>query len=101
MGAVAESLADRVLVTSDNPRGEAPSAIITEILGGMRAPERAGVEPDREQAIARAFAEARPGDVILVAGKGHEEYQEIAGRRRPFSDRELVRRLLTGGASRA
>jgi UDP-N-acetylmuramoyl-L-alanyl-D-glutamate--2,6-diaminopimelate ligase len=101
MGAVAESLADRVLVTSDNPRGEAPSAIIADILGGMRAPERAGVEPDREQAIARAFAEARPGDVILVAGKGHEEYQEIAGQRRPFSDRELVRRLITGRTIRA
>jgi UDP-N-acetylmuramoyl-L-alanyl-D-glutamate--2,6-diaminopimelate ligase len=103
MGAVAESLADRVVVTSDNPRGEAPSAIIAEILGGMRVPGRAVVEPDREQAIARAFAEAGHGDVILGAGKGHEDYQEIAGQRRPFSDRELVRRMVAGmsRASRA
>ncbi len=98
MGAIAESLADRVLVTSDNPRGEAPSAIIHQILAGMRAPRRAAVEPDRETAIARAFAEARPGDVILVAGKGHEDYQEIAGQRRPFSDRDVVRRMVAATA---
>ncbi len=98
MGAIAEALADRVLVTSDNPRGESPSAIIHQILSGMRAPRRAAVEPDRAQAIARAFAEARPGDVVLVAGKGHEDYQEIAGERRPFSDREVVRRLLGSAA---
>ena len=98
MGAIAESLADRVLVTSDNPRGEAPSAIIHQILAGMRAPRRAAVEADRETAIARAFAEARPGDVILVAGKGHEDYQEIAGQRRPFSDRDVVRRMVAAMA---
>ena len=98
MGAIAESLADRVLVTSDNPRGEAPSAIIHQILAGMRAPRRAAVEPDRETAITRAFAEARPGDVILVAGKGHEDYQEIAGHRRPFSDRDVVRRMVAATA---
>lgn len=98
MGAIAESLADRVLVTSDNPRGEAPSAIIHQILAGMRAPRRAAVEPNRETAIARAFAEARPGDVILVAGKGHEDYQEIAGQRRPFSDRDIVRRMVAAAA---
>ncbi|MGH8564602.1 MAG: UDP-N-acetylmuramoyl-L-alanyl-D-glutamate--2,6-diaminopimelate ligase [Gammaproteobacteria bacterium] len=98
MGAIAESLADKVLVTSDNPRGEAPSAIINQILAGMRAPRRAAVEPDRETAIARAFAEARPGDVILVAGKGHEDYQEIAGQRRPFSDRDVVRRMVAATA---
>ena len=79
MGAIAESLADRVLVTSDNPRGEAPSAIIHQILAGMRAQTRRRGGRFRETAIARAFAEARPGDVILVAGKGHEDYQEIAG----------------------
>ena len=98
MGAIAESLADRVLVTSDNPRGEAPSAIIHQILAGMRAPRRAAVEADRETAIARAFAEARPGDVILVAGKGHEDYQEIAGQRWPFSDRDVVRRMVAAMA---
>jgi UDP-N-acetylmuramoyl-L-alanyl-D-glutamate--2,6-diaminopimelate ligase len=98
MGAIAESLADRVLVTSDNPRGEAPSAIIHQILAGMRAPRRAAVEPDRETAITRAFAEAGPGDVILVAGKGHEDYQEIAGQRRPFSDRDVVRRMVAATA---
>ncbi len=99
MGAVAESLADRVVVTSDNPRGEIPLVIIDDILAGMRAPRRAAREPDRERAIAQAFAEARPDEVILVAGKGHEDYQEIAGQRRPFSDRDLVRRLVTRTAA--
>lgn len=84
MGGIAARLADQVVVTSDNPRNEVPAEIISQILAGMPAGVR--VEEDRARAIAWAIAEARGGDVVLVAGKGHEEYQEIHGVRRPFSD---------------
>lgn len=88
MGAVAARHADYVVLTSDNPRGEDPQAIIDDILQGMTAenlpPLRA--EPDRGRAIRLALAAAAPGDVVLLAGKGHEDYQEIGGRRLPFSD---------------
>ncbi|MBU3697749.1 MAG: UDP-N-acetylmuramoyl-L-alanyl-D-glutamate--2,6-diaminopimelate ligase [Rhodocyclaceae bacterium] len=83
MGALAERLADYVLVTSDNPRSESPQAIIDQIVAGM---SRAEVEIDRAAAIRRCIAEASVSDVILLAGKGHEPYQEIAGVRHPFSD---------------
>jgi len=83
MGAVAERLADRVLVTSDNPRSEVAQAIIEDILTGMTHAE---VEADRAAAIRRIILEADERDVILLAGKGHEAYQEIAGVRHPFSD---------------
>lgn len=83
MGEVAQRLADRVLVTSDNPRGEQPTAIIDDILSGISGAE---VEVDRSQAIYRAVVEAEAADVILLAGKGHEAYQEVAGVRTPFSD---------------
>jgi UDP-N-acetylmuramoyl-L-alanyl-D-glutamate--2,6-diaminopimelate ligase len=92
MGEVASRLADRVVVTSDNPRGEAPEAIIAAITAGMRSGYQ--VVADRGQAIAVAIAEAAPGDVILIAGKGHENYQEIQGRRLPFSDIEAAREAL-------
>ncbi|MDP2135502.1 MAG: UDP-N-acetylmuramoyl-L-alanyl-D-glutamate--2,6-diaminopimelate ligase [Sulfuritalea sp.] len=92
MGAVAEALADRVVLTSDNPRGEDPQAIIDGILGGMQRPPR--VEPDRACAIADAVAVADSGDVILLAGKGHEPYQEIAGVRHPFSDLDAAKSAL-------
>ncbi len=85
MGVLAEKLADRVLLTSDNPRSEDPAAIIAEVAGGMLHAES---EVDRRQAIARAIAEAAPVDVVLLAGKGHEDYQEIAGARTHFSDLE-------------
>jgi UDP-N-acetylmuramoyl-L-alanyl-D-glutamate--2,6-diaminopimelate ligase len=94
MGAVAEQYADRVVVTSDNPRSEDPLAIISAIVAGMDAPGAVVIEPDRTAAIARAVREADAADVVLVAGKGHETYQEIAGRRLPYSDRQLVRSLL-------
>jgi UDP-N-acetylmuramoyl-L-alanyl-D-glutamate--2,6-diaminopimelate ligase len=94
MAQVAEELADRVIVTSDNPRGEDPMAIIEDILAGMRHRERARVEPDRAEAIALALRQASRNDVVLIAGKGHETYQEIAGQRLPFSDREVVCHLL-------
>jgi len=87
MGAIATRLADQVIVTSDNPRSEDPQAIITQILGGAPA---ALIEPDRARAIQFAVAGAAPADVVLVAGKGHEEYQEIAGRRIPFSDHKIA-----------
>ena len=92
MGAVAEALADDVLVTSDNPRGEDPQAIIAAILGGMKSRPR--VEVDRARAVAAAVAEADPVDVILLAGKGHEPYQEIAGVRHAYSDLEAAKSAL-------
>ena len=92
MGAIAERLADHVVLTSDNPRSENPQAIIDGILGGMKSPP--AVEPDRGQAIADAVADADPRDVILLAGKGHEPYQEIAGVRHPFSDIDVAKSAL-------
>ena len=92
MGAMAERLADRVLLTSDNPRNEDPMAIIENVAKGMK--RRPAIEPDRAAAIRQALREAAAGDVILLAGKGHEPYQEIAGVRRPFSDLALAREVL-------
>jgi UDP-N-acetylmuramoyl-L-alanyl-D-glutamate--2,6-diaminopimelate ligase len=87
MAAVAEKQADRVVVTSDNPRSEKPSAIISQILLGLARPETAQVEPDRAKAIRETLAQAAPEDVVLLAGRGHEAWQEIAGERIAFSDR--------------
>lgn len=84
MGSVAKKLADNVVVTSDNPRSEDPSGIIKQVMAGMSGVY--AVEPDREAAITMAVRAARKGDVVLVAGKGHEDYQEIAGVKYPFSD---------------
>ncbi|HYP71806.1 MAG TPA: UDP-N-acetylmuramoyl-L-alanyl-D-glutamate--2,6-diaminopimelate ligase, partial [Variovorax sp.] len=87
-GAVAEARADQVLVTSDNPRNEKPDAIISQILRGLTSPQRAQVEPDRARAIAQVVAQAAPQDVVLLAGRGHELWQEVAnGERIAFSDR--------------
>ena len=94
MGAIAGRLADRVVVTSDNPRSEDPLAIIAAVRRDL-AVEHA-VEPDRARAIARAVAEASAHDVVLIAGKGHENYQEIQGRRLPFSDGAVAREALRG-----
>ncbi|MCE9570636.1 MAG: UDP-N-acetylmuramoyl-L-alanyl-D-glutamate--2,6-diaminopimelate ligase [Rhodocyclales bacterium] len=98
MGAVAARLADRVVVTSDNPRGEDPLTIIAGIVAGMPPPRR--IEADRAQAIAAAVSEAATCDVILLAGKGHEPYQEIAGVRHPFSDLDAAKSALAGRRSR-
>lgn len=84
MGSIAARLADRCIVTSDNPRNEEPADIVADILEGM--PPGQHIQLDRAEAIRQAIAEARPGDVVLIAGKGHEDYQEIKGVRRPFSD---------------
>ena len=94
MGAVAQQGAERVIVTSDNPRGEAPAAIIQQILAGTIASTHIEAEPDRATAIAQAIAGAEARDVLLIAGKGHEDYQETAGVRRPFSDLEHARAAL-------
>lgn len=102
MGEVADRLADRVILTSDNPRSEDPQAIIDEALAGITRSDDVVVEPDRRAAIAAALAAAREGDLVIIAGKGHEQYQEVAGRQFPFDDRQVVReefdRLHGGGA---
>ncbi|MBP5991971.1 MAG: UDP-N-acetylmuramoyl-L-alanyl-D-glutamate--2,6-diaminopimelate ligase [Piscinibacter sp.] len=87
MGAIAQRLADRVVLTSDNPRHEAPAAILAQIRAGLSGDAQAvKVIEDRRAAIVASVREAAPADVILLAGKGHEDYQEIAGVKQPFSD---------------
>ena len=93
MGEAAARLADHVIVTSDNPRSEDPHAIIEQILGGIprgASPHSTESIEDRQVAIFSAVHHARAGDVVLLAGKGHETYQEIAGTRHPFNDREVA-----------
>lgn len=96
MGQVAVTLADQVVITTDNPRHEQPQAIIDAILAGLPASAQAGysVQPERAAAIAQAIAAARAGDIVLVAGKGHEDYQDIAGVKHPFSDSAMVQASL-------
>lgn len=94
MGAIAERCADRVIVTEDNPRTEQSAAIIDAILSGMAAPDKARVINDRAAAIVYAVGHAGARDVVLVAGKGHEEYQIVGTEKRPFSDRQQVRDVL-------
>jgi UDP-N-acetylmuramoyl-L-alanyl-D-glutamate--2,6-diaminopimelate ligase len=92
MGEVATRLSHHAVVTSDNPRSENPRSIIEAIVAGSHP--NYSTEPDRAAAIAHALYEARPGDVVLVAGKGHEAYQEVEGVRLPFDDAEVARELL-------
>ncbi|MCL1962555.1 MAG: UDP-N-acetylmuramoyl-L-alanyl-D-glutamate--2,6-diaminopimelate ligase [Desulfovibrionaceae bacterium] len=94
MGAAVQAGADAVVVTSDNPRGEAPQAIIDGILRGLRRVDAARVEPDRARAIEWAIVQAGERDVVLIAGKGHEDYQEVRGQRLPFSDQQQARAAL-------
>jgi UDP-N-acetylmuramoyl-L-alanyl-D-glutamate--2,6-diaminopimelate ligase len=96
MGRIAATLADRVIVTSDNPRSEDPTSIAMAIAEGVRAAGNRHwrLEIERAGAIRAAISAALPGDVVLVAGKGHETYQEIAGVRHPFSDAQEVRTAL-------
>ena len=98
MGAIAVRLADRVTITSDNPRHEDPAAIIASIVAGLPAAARPLIEPDRRAAILQAVLGADRRDVLLLAGKGHEEYQESAGLRRHFSDLEEARQALLSRA---
>lgn len=93
MGAIAQQRADRVVVTSDNPRHEAPQAIVDQIVAGMKDPAgslKVQVEVDRRLAILQTLAAAGPQDVVLLAGKGHEDYQDVAGVKHPFSDLEVA-----------
>lgn len=96
MGAIAQRLADRVVITSDNPRHEAPEAIVAQIAAGLvpRDDARVATIVERRAAIVDAVRRAAPQDVVLVAGKGHEDYQEIAGTRHPFSDVDEARAAL-------
>lgn len=100
MGAVAGQHADQVVLTSDNPRGEKPEAIISQILLGLEGHRAVGVQGDRARAIADTVQQAAAQDIVLVAGKGHEDYQETAGVRLPFSDRAEVERALLGRSAR-
>ena len=98
MGAIAARLADHVLLTSDNPRDEAPEAILAQIHAGAvaAADARATVDvvEDRARAITQAVLQAAAADVVLLAGKGHEDYQDVRGERRPFRDADVAVRAL-------
>lgn len=99
MGEVAERLANHVVLTDDNPRHEDATQIVMDILAGMSNSDAVYVERNRGQAIAQALSSSGPGDIVLVAGKGHENYQQIGSRRIPYSDRDQVRALLGDDAS--
>jgi len=98
MAAIAERLADVVVVTDDNPRREDGDAIVADIMAGFADPSAVTVRRDRRAAIAAAIRDAGEGDVVLVAGKGHEPYQEIDGVRHPFDDARVAREALEGKA---
>ena len=92
----AASLADEVIVTNDNPRSEAPEGIADAVLAGTRGrPARTRCELDRRAAIAMAASEAQPGDVVLVAGKGHETGQQMGADLLPFDDRTVAQEVLS------
>jgi UDP-N-acetylmuramoyl-L-alanyl-D-glutamate--2,6-diaminopimelate ligase len=97
MGAAAETGADRLYVTSDNPRSESNELIAGQILAGLQRAADALVEHDRRRAIARALEDAEPGDLVLILGKGHEQGQDIGGVVEPFDDRSVALQLLGGG----
>ncbi len=94
MGRAVEALADRAIITDDNPRNESPEKIAAEILSGMKQPERACVVHNRQAAIEYALSQASAEDLVVIAGKGHEQEQIVGNERRPFSDRHVVRRIL-------
>jgi UDP-N-acetylmuramoyl-L-alanyl-D-glutamate--2,6-diaminopimelate ligase len=98
MAQIAESLSDRIVLTSDNPRGEDPASIIDDMLAGLENPGRARVIVDRAAAIRQAVLESNSGDIVLVAGRGHETWQEANGRRTPFSDEAVVHSALEDAA---
>lgn len=99
MGRAAASLSDVVIVTSDNPRKEEPGAIINDILSGMKG-ARYDVEPDRERAIAMAIERAEEGDIVVIAGKGHEDYQIVGTEKRHFDDREVAMKYIAARSKR-
>ena len=101
MGEVSGSMADLTVITSDNPRFEEPEAIIADIREGISRTDGAFVEiPDRKEAIAWAIHNGQPGDIIVLAGKGHEDYQEIRGKKYPMDERVLIREILEEDAVR-
>jgi UDP-N-acetylmuramoyl-L-alanyl-D-glutamate--2,6-diaminopimelate ligase len=101
MGRIASELSDTTIVTSDNPRGEDPQAIVDDILAGIADRRSVVVELDRARAIRRGIESAVDGDVVVVAGKGHETYQVVGASSYHFDDREIVRKLLADRAERA
>jgi UDP-N-acetylmuramoyl-L-alanyl-D-glutamate--2,6-diaminopimelate ligase len=94
MGGVARRIADRLIITDDNPRREDPDVIVSEILAGIHPGGEASVVRDRGEAIRQALHDADAADTVLVAGKGHEDFQLVGEEKRPFSDRDTVRTLL-------
>ncbi len=94
MAAVAERLADHLIITDDNPRTESAEQIVSDMLAGLRQPDSCRVQHNRQLAIKEALAAAKSGDVILIAGKGHEDYQIIGSEKLHYSDRETVIALL-------
>ncbi|SMO77736.1 UDP-N-acetylmuramoyl-L-alanyl-D-glutamate--2,6-diaminopimelate ligase [Gracilimonas mengyeensis] len=101
MAKVAEEFADKIFVTSDNPRTENPDLIIADILNGFEKLEKVTSITDRKEAIERAIDDASTNEIILIAGKGHEDYQEVNGQRHHFDDREIARECLTKKAGRS
>ncbi|MDH5738064.1 MAG: UDP-N-acetylmuramyl-tripeptide synthetase, partial [Gammaproteobacteria bacterium] len=100
MGAIASRLADRIVVTDDNPRYEESEAIIEDILAGKELSCESEIVPDRSAAISKAIKNAGPSDWVLIAGKGHEDYQEIRGQRFPYSDYDVVKELIGGNTGK-
>jgi len=98
MGAIAEKYSDLAIITDDNPRGEDGDTIAAQILAGFAQPQRAIVQRDRARAIELALNEANAGDVVLIAGKGHETYQEVGGVKRPFDDLTVAEKILEARA---
>ncbi len=98
MGAIAERIADKIVITSDNPRSEDPQQIITDIIAGLKStnPDKVTIEPDRGQAIALLKSVAANNDVVVIAGKGHEDYQILKDRTIHFDDREEARKVFEG-----
>ena len=94
MGKIASQYADVAIITNDNPRTEDPLNIIGEIEAGINSNYKSYKIPDREEAIAKAISLADKEDIILVTGKGHENYQQIGNIRYPFSDQNVIRRLI-------
>ncbi|MGS0730337.1 glutamate ligase domain-containing protein, partial [Shewanella sp. 0m-11] len=94
----AEQFADKVMVTNDNSRSEDPNAIIADILAGLQRPEDALTQVDRQAAIKEVVAQAVAGDMVLLAGKGHETYQEINGARLNYDERAFTRAIAEGEA---
>ena len=91
MGAVSENVATNIYLTSDNPRSEDELSIINDVLAGIRNPSDVYIEPDRRKAIFQAIKISEPNDVVIIAGKGNEESQEINGQFHPFKDSDVAR----------